>query len=145
MKGDTTHKKKCTFDSRFLHAVGLYQLTYLILVPHICVGDRVSIGSDNGLSPRRHQTKIWTDTDILLVRLQGIYFNEFYLEIQIFLSKKMHFNMSTAKWRPFSLLFKCTAEWYPTVYIETDSEESKILNIMVLEILSITMSSSKIE
>ena len=30
-------------------------LTHLPLVPHICVSELVSIGSDNGLSPVRHK------------------------------------------------------------------------------------------
>ena len=37
----------------------------------------------------------------LSIRPQGTYFNEFLFEIQIFSFKKMHLNMSSAKWRPF--------------------------------------------
>ena len=60
----------------------------------------VSIGSDNGLSPERHQAIIWISADTLLIGPQGTYFNEILLEIQIFSFKKIRFNMS-AKWRPF--------------------------------------------
>ena len=65
----------------------------------------LSIGSDNGLSPERHQAIIWTSADTLSIRPQGTYLNEILLEIQISLFKKMRFNMS-AKWRPF-----CPGEW----------------------------------
>ena len=33
-------------------------LTHLPLVPHICISESVSIGSDNGLLPIQHQTII---------------------------------------------------------------------------------------
>ena len=47
------------------------------------------------------QTVIWINAHILLIRQQGIYFNEILFEIPIFSFKKMHLNMSSAKWRPF--------------------------------------------
>ena len=46
--------------------------------------NQVSIGSDNGLSPGRHQGIILTSADILSIRPQGKYFNEILFEIQIF-------------------------------------------------------------
>ena len=36
-------------------------------VTHICVGKLTNIGSDNGLSPGRHQAIIWTNAGILLI------------------------------------------------------------------------------
>ena len=33
---------------------------------HVCVGKLTIIGSDNGLSPGRHQAIIWTNAGILL-------------------------------------------------------------------------------
>ena len=78
---------------------GHNELTHL---PHIYASVKwVSIDSDNGLSPGRCQPIIWTNTDILSIRTQGTYFNEILFEIQIFSFKKMHLNMSSAKWRPF--------------------------------------------
>ena len=68
-------------------------------VTHICVGN----GSDNGLSPSRHQAIIWTDTGILLIRTLGTNFSEILSEIHIFSFKKMHLKMSSAKWRQFCL------------------------------------------
>ena len=61
----------------------------------------VNIISGNGLSPRQHRAIIWTNADILSIRPKGIYSNEIIFEIQIFSFKKMHLNMSSAKWRPF--------------------------------------------
>ena len=61
----------------------------------------ISIGSDNGLSPGRHQATIWTNADILSIRPERIYFNEILFKGQISLFKKMCLNMSSAKWQPF--------------------------------------------
>ena len=36
-------------------------------VTHICVSNLTTIGSDNGLSPGRHQAIIWTNAGILLI------------------------------------------------------------------------------
>ena len=81
---------------------GLDELIHLPLL-HIRVGYWVSIGSDNGLSPARHRALIWTNADILLIRPQGTYFNGILFEIQIFSFKKMRFNISSVKYRPFCL------------------------------------------
>ena len=70
---------------------------------HICVGNLTTIGSDNGLSPGRRQVIIWTNTGILLIEPLGTNFSEILIEIQTFSLKKIHFKMSSAKWRPFCL------------------------------------------
>ena len=70
---------------------------------HICVGNLIIIGSDNGLSPGRRQSTIWTNTGILLIWPLGTNFNEILIGIQTFSFKKMHLKMSSAKWRPFCL------------------------------------------
>ena len=41
-------------------------LTHWCRVTHICVSKLTIIGSDNGLSPGRHQAIIWTNTEILI-------------------------------------------------------------------------------
>ena len=41
-------------------------LTHGGRVTHVCVGKLTIIGSDNGLSPGRHQAIIWTNAGILL-------------------------------------------------------------------------------
>ena len=70
---------------------------------HICVSDQTSIGSDNGLSPRRRQAIIRTNAGILLIRHLGTNFSDFLVEILIFSFKKMRLKVSSAKRRPFCL------------------------------------------
>ena len=63
----------------------------------------ISIGSDNGLSPVRHQAFTWTNADFLLFGPLGTTVSEIRIEIQNFSFTKMHLNiLSSAKWRPFS-------------------------------------------
>ena len=76
-------------------------LTHWGRVTHIYVGKLTIIASDNGLSPGRRQTIIWTNAGILLIGLLGTSFSEISNEIQTFSFKKMHLKMSSAKWRPF--------------------------------------------
>ena len=70
-------------------------------VMHICVGKLTIIGSDNGLSPGRHQAIIWTNARILLIGPLGTNFSEILIGIQTFSFKKMHLKMSSVKWRPY--------------------------------------------
>ena len=70
---------------------------------HISVSNFTIIGSDNGLSPGRRQAIIWTDAGILLIRILGANFSEILSEILTFSLKKMHFKISSAKWRQFCL------------------------------------------
>ena len=70
---------------------------------HICVNKILIIGSDNGLSPDRHQAIIWTNAGILVIWPLGTNFSEIPIEIQIFSFKKMCFKISSAKWRLFCL------------------------------------------
>ena len=43
-------------------------VSYLPLVPHICLSELCSIGSGNGLSPDRRQAITWTNVYLLTVR-----------------------------------------------------------------------------
>ena len=70
---------------------------------NICVGDLTIIGSENGVSPGRHQAIIWTNARILLIGPLGTDFSEISIGIQTFSLKKMHLKMSSAKWRLFCL------------------------------------------
>ena len=70
---------------------------------YICVSKLASIISDNGLSPGRHQAIIWTNAGILLIGPLGTNVSEILIEIHTFSFKKMHFKMSSGKWRPFCL------------------------------------------
>ena len=69
----------------------------------ICVVKLTIIGSDNGLSPGRHQAIIWTNAWILLIGPLEINFIEILIGIQTFSFKIMHLKMLSAKWRPFCL------------------------------------------
>ena len=82
---------------------GTNELTHWGRVTHICVSKLTIIGSDNGLSPGRRQAIIWTYVGILLIRPLGKNFNEIIIEIHTFSFKKIHFKMSSGKWRPFCL------------------------------------------
>ena len=75
-------------------------------VTHICVNNLTIIGPDNGLSPGRRQAIIWTNAGMLLFGLLGTNFNEILLEIHTYSFKKIHFKMSSGKWRPFRLDLK---------------------------------------
>ena len=66
-------------------------------VMHICVGEITIIGSDNGLSPCRHQAIIWTNTGILLIGPLVTNFSEILIGIQTFSFKKLHLKPSSAK------------------------------------------------
>ena len=76
-------------------------LTHWGRVTHICVSELTIIGSDNGLSPGRRQAIIWNNAGLLLIEPLGTNFREISIGIQTFSFKKMHLNMSSAKWRPF--------------------------------------------
>ena len=78
-------------------------LTHWSRVTHICVVKLTIIGSDNGLSPGRCQSIIWTNAGILLIEHLGTNFSENLITIHTFSFKKMHLNMSSGKWRPFCL------------------------------------------
>ena len=70
---------------------------------HICITKLTIIGSNNGLSPTRHQAIIWTNDGILLIWPIGTNFSEMLIRIHTFSFKKMHFKMSSGYWRPFCL------------------------------------------
>ena len=78
-------------------------LTHWGRVTHICVSNLTIISSDNGLSPGRRLAIIYTNAGILSVGPLGTNFNEISIGIQTFSFKKMHFKMSSAKWRLFCL------------------------------------------
>ena len=78
-------------------------LTHWGRVTHVCVGKLTIIGSDNGLSPERHQAIIWTNAGILLIRPLGTNSSEILIEIHTFSFKNIHLKMSSARFRPFCL------------------------------------------
>ena len=108
-----------------------YRLTHWGRVTHICVGNLISLGPDNGLSPGRRQAIIWTDAGILLIGPLGTNFSEILIDIHTFSFTKMHLKMSSAKWCPFCLglnvlspLSEAPAtgntlyDWYKSTYLK---------------------------
>ena len=57
----------------------------------ICVSELTIIGSDNGLSPGRHQAIIWTSAGVLSIWPLETNFNEILIEIHIFSFKKTEY------------------------------------------------------
>ena len=105
------HSEKVTRE-----AVVLYfsYSTHWGRVTHICVSKLTISGSDNGLSPGRHQAIIWTNAGILLIRSLRTNFNEMLIEILTFSFMKMRLKVSSAKWRPFCLglnVLRTTSDW----------------------------------
>ena len=93
----------CRYCMCFIPNTLLAHSTHWGRVTHICVDNLTIIGSDNGLSPGRLQAIIWSNAGILLIRTLGINFSEILSKIHTFSFKKIHFKMSSAKWRPFCL------------------------------------------
>ena len=58
-------------------------LTHWGRVTDICVGDLIIISSDNGLSPSRRQSLIWTKAGILSIGILGTHFSEILIGIYI--------------------------------------------------------------
>ena len=74
-------------------------LTHWGRVTHICVSKLTIIGSDNGLSPVRRQTIIWTNAGILLIGTLERNVSVILSEIPAFSFKKMYLKVSSGKWR----------------------------------------------
>ena len=77
---------------------------------HKYVSKLTIIGSDDGLLPGRHQAIIWTNAGIFLIGPLATKFIEFFIEIQTFSFKKMHLNVSSAKWRSFCFGAPCVKD-----------------------------------
>ena len=75
-----------------------YYLIHWGRMSHICVSKHTMYGSNNGLSPDRCQSIIWTNAGKLLIRILGIDFGEIFSEIHLFSFMKMYLKTSSAKW-----------------------------------------------
>ena len=99
----------------FVRAWTVFILTHWGRVTHICISKLTIIGPDNGLSPGRRQTIIWTNDGILLIGPLGTNFSKILIEIYIFSFKKMLLKMSSGNWQPFCLglnvLTHCETIW----------------------------------
>ena len=62
--------------------------------------NRVSIASDNGLSPDQRQAIIETNAGILLTGPLGTKLGEIQIKLQNFSFQEMHLKMLSGKWRP---------------------------------------------
>ena len=92
-------------------------LTYWGWVTHICVSKLTTNGSDNGLSPGRRQTIIWTNAEMSWIGSLGTNFNEILIEIYTLSLKK------SRKWRSFYLglnVLRCYGHVHnvPTLNVE---------------------------
>ena len=90
-------------------------LTHWDRVTHICVSELTIIRSDNGMLPGGRQAIIWNNAGLLLIEPLGTNFSEISIGIQTFSFKKMHLNMTSAKWRPFCLglnVLNVYKSWY---------------------------------
>ena len=87
----------------WLYGIIFRWLTHYSQVMHICVGQLTLIGSDNGLLPGRRQVNILASARILLIRALGTKFNESVIKMHAFSFIKMHWKMSSGKWRPLCL------------------------------------------
>ena len=83
--------------------LGYCLLTHWGRVTHICVSRLTLIVSDNGLSPDRRQSIIWTNDGIRYIGPLGINFSEMLIKIYTFSFRKMHLKISSRKWRSFCL------------------------------------------
>ena len=90
-------------------------LTHWGRTTHICVGKLTIIGSDNGLSPGRRQAIIWTNAGILLIGPLETNFSEILIWIQTFSFRKMHLEISSAKWLPFCLDLNELSMYHDTI------------------------------
>ena len=94
---------QCGKGRAFVYGIDHDFLTHWGWVTHTCVGNLTIIGSDDGLSPGRHQAIIWTNAGILFIRPPGASFSEIFIEIHTFSLTKMHLKMSSGKFRSFCL------------------------------------------
>ena len=79
------------FDIRILNAQSNLHVRL-----HKCV-------SKPALAPDRCHAIIWTNAGILLIGPLGTNISEIIIEIHTFTFKKMHFETSSGKWRPFCI------------------------------------------
>ena len=117
-------REKCfSFDSNLLKYAPMPPIDYkwaLLLLTHwgrethICVGDPIIIGSDNGLSPDRRQAINLTNDIILLIVPLRTNFSEIVIEVQTFSFNIMRSKVSSAKWRPFCLGLNVLMTWHQT-------------------------------
>ena len=92
-------------------------LTHLPLVPHYVSVNWVSTGSGNGLSFLRCRAIAWTNADLLSTGPLGTNFSEIWIKKQNSSFMKMHLEMLSMKWGPFSLGVDELTHWGRVTHI----------------------------
>ena len=82
-----------------LDIICLHALTHFPWCRIYASVNRVSIGSDNGLSPARRQAITWNNAGLLSIAPLRTSFSEIWIQILNFALKKMRQKMLSAKWR----------------------------------------------
>ena len=78
----------------------LLSSNHLDQATHICVSKPYNFGSDNGLSPVRYHTIIWTNANLLSVGPLATNVSRISMKANI-CTLKMYFKMPCAKWWPY--------------------------------------------
>ena len=99
LKKKKEKKKKKEEFKKCVNEFENHTLNHWGWMTHICVNKLTIPGSDNGLSPGRHQAFIWTNIGIMWIGPLGTNFSEILIEIHEFSFKKMHLKMLSAKCR----------------------------------------------
>ena len=114
----------------YMHQQTRPSLVKIMAVIYICVDNLAIIGSNNGLLPEWHQTIIWTNAGILLIRSLGTNFSEILIKIYTLSFKKMHLKMLSGKCQPSCLgLMALSQCWQGLVPVIRKVDCTKCVNI----------------
>ena len=104
-------------------------LTHRGRTMHICVSKLTIICSDNGLSPDRHQAKVWASVGILLIQTLETNFNETVSEIHIFSFTVIHDALENA-------VSQMVAIWFRPQYVTQANFRSSWMAVLCIMALS---------
>ena len=113
----------CFSGSTYCNAVVKNVSNHWGRVTHICIDELWQHCSDNGLSPGRRQTIIWTNAGLLSI---GTIFNEIVVEIYI----KMSMKISSWKWRPSCLGLNVLTKWWHLIILNPPSPTLSISKLV---------------
>ena len=119
----------CLLFTSLIYVSYMIQLNQWIPMTHICVSKVTIIGSNNGLSPDRRQSIIWTNARMLLIWPLGTNFSEILIDIYISLFKTMHLKMSTKQW-PLSLALNVLSSYLHMLPLSL-THQSRVTHICV--------------
>ena len=98
---------------------------------HICISKLTNVSSDNGLLPGQCQAIIWINAGKLLIRTWETNFSE----INAFSYNKMHWNMLSAKWRPFCFTLNVLTQCQSHVHIDGLVQDCSNSSALAMELL----------